>query len=413
MLTTYFKHPFTLNKLRSGPAGSHLDEFICQLIRNGYSYPTIRYHIRGAGRLSTWAQAIGLPITQLNVAALERFRDHLASRGKLYTKAGLYEHSFVGARLFVTFLQASEIVAAPPVSSAQPQPALLTEFCHWMRTQRGVTEATLMAYRPVLCGFLHALGERPEQYGAKALRDFALDRASRYGNSSVGGMLSALRMFLRFLSIHDRCAPDLVDAIPTVPRWRRATLPNYLPAQDLERLIATCDTSTPIGARDRSVLLLLVRLGLRAGDIAALKLGDIDWHQGTLCVRGKNRRATRLPLPQDAGEALSDYLTRHRPRIDTAQVFTTVEAPFVPVSPWIAGQIVARALRRANINAPTRGAYLLRHSAATAMLRQGVSLEAISAVLRHASIETTCGYTKVDVELLKHVAQPWLEVEPC
>ncbi len=114
MLTTYFKHPFTLNKLRSGPAGAHLDEFICRLSRDGYSYPTIRYHIRGAGQLSTWAQAIGLPVTQLNVAALERFRDHLASRGKLYTKAGLYRHSFVGARLFVTFLQASEIVAAPP-----------------------------------------------------------------------------------------------------------------------------------------------------------------------------------------------------------------------------------------------------------------------------------------------------------
>jgi site-specific recombinase XerD len=160
-------------------------------------------------------------------------------------------------------------------------------------------------------------------------------------------------------------------------------------------------------------LLLLIRLGLRAGDIAALKLGDIDWHQGTLCVRGKNRRATRLPLPQDAGEALSNYLTRHRPRISAAQVFTTIEAPLVPVSPWIAGQIVARALRRANINAPTHGAYLLRHSAATAMLREGVSLEAISAVLRHASIETTSGYTKVDVKLLNQVAEPWLEVSPC
>jgi len=413
MLTTYFKHPFTLNKLRSGPAGSHLDEFICQLSRDGYSYPTIRYHIRGAGRLSTWAQAIGLPITQLNVAALERFRDHLASRGKLYTKAGLYEHSFVGARLFVTFLQASEIVAVPPVSSAQPEPALLTEFCHWMRTQRGVTEATLRAYRPVLCGFLHALGERPEQYVAKALRDFALDRASRYGNSSVGGMLSALRMFLRFLSIHDRCAPDLVDAIPTVPRWRRATLPNYLPAQDLERLIATCDTNTPIGARDRSVLLLLVRLGLRAGDIAGLKLGDIDWYQGTLCVCGKNRHVNRLPLPQDAGEALLDYLTRHRPRVEMPHVFITTIAPIVPFSRWIVSEVVARALRRANINVPARGAHLLRHSAATAMLRQGVPLETIGAVLRHASIETTSTYTKVDVELLRLVVQPWVEVGPC
>ena len=413
MLITYFKHPFTLIKLRSGPAGSHLDEFAYQLIRDRYSHSTARRHLRGAGRFSSWAQRRSLTTRELDAFALKRFGCHLASRGKLYSQAGLYRPDFVGARAFVTFLEASGIVAASPASSTQSPPALLTAFRHWMRIHRGVTDATLRGYDPVVYSLLHTLGERPEHFSAKALRDFALNRASRCRNSQAPSMLSALRMFLRFLSAHDRCAPNLVDAIPSVAGWGRASLPTYLHAEELERLIAGCDPTTPIGARDRSVLLLLVRLGLRAGDIAALKLDDIDWYQGTFCVCGKNRQASRLPLPQDAGEALLDYLTHYRPRVEMTNVFLTTIAPLAPLSRWNVSEVVARALRRANINVPTGGAHLLRHSAATAMLRQGVPLEAIGAVLRHASIETTAVYTKVDVELLRLVAQPWVEVEPC
>lgn len=413
MLTTYFKHPFTLNKLRCGLAGSHLDEFACQLIRDRYSHYTARRHLRGAGRFSSWAQRRSLTTRELDAFALKRFGRYLASRGKLYSQAGMYRPDFVGARAFVTFLQAGGFVTVSPASPSESPPALLTAFRHWMQIHRGVTDATLAGYDPVVYSLLHTLGERPEHYSAKALRDFALNRASRCRNGQAPGMLSALRMFLRFLSAHDRCAPNLVDVIPTVAGWRRGSLPTYLRAAELERLIAGCDTSTPIGARDRSVLLLLVRLGLRAGDIAALKLGDIDWHQGTFCVCGKNRQACRLPLPQDAGEALLDYLTRHRPRVEMANVFLTTIAPLAPLSRWNVGKVVARALRRANINVPTGGAHLLRRSAATAMLRQSVSLEAIGAVLRHASIETTAVYTKVDVELLRLVAQPWVEVAPC
>jgi site-specific recombinase XerD len=161
------------------------------------------------------------------------------------------------------------------------------------------------------------------------------------------------------------------------------------------------------------VLLLLARLGLRAGDVAAMKLNDIDWEQGLLRVSGKNRRQTSLPLPQDVGEALLHYVTSHRPHVDTDHVFITVIAPFVPFSRWIVGTITARAIRHARIDAPSHGAHLLRHSAATAMLRQGTSMAAIGAVLRHASIETTHVYTKVDVDLLDQVVVPWLEVESC
>lgn len=413
MLTTYFKHPFTLNKYRAGPAGSHLDEFADQLAQKGYSYSTVRRHLRGAARLSSWAQAATLTTHELDAAALDRFRRYLASQGKLHTQAGLYMPAFVGARLFVTFLQTRGIIPATLPSPAEVPPELLSAFSHWMQTQRGVTESTLRRYCAVLRHLLATLGEQPEHYTAKDLRRFALDRASRYGHSQARNVLSAVRMFLRFLSVQGRCGAELIDAIPAIAGWCQASLPYYLSVQELEQLLAACDRRTSIGVRDRAVLLLLIRLGLRANDVALLERHDIDWHQGTFCVCGKNRQSTRLPLPQDVGEALLDYLTHHRPDVETPHVFITALAPFVPFSRWLVSTIVDRALRNAQIDAPSRGAHLLRHSAATAMLRQGVPLETIGTVLRHRSIETTACYTKVDIELLTQVTEPWLEVELC
>ena len=282
-----------------------------------------------------------------------------------------------------------------------------------MHTQRGVTETTLNSYRPALCRLLNALGEHPEHYTAKQLRGFVLDRTRGHRTSQARTTVTVLRMFLRCLIVQGRCAPDLLFAIPTIAGWRRSSLPSYLSAEEIERVIDTCDCTTAIGARDRAVLLLLARLGLRAGDVAALQLNDIDWEQGLFRVAGKSRRQTALPLPQDVGEALLHYLTNHRPAVDTSHAFITVIAPFVPFSRWVVSTITARALRLAQIDAPSYGAHLLRHSAATAMLRQGTSMEAIGAVLRHASIETTHVYTKVDVDLLNQVVMPWLEVESC
>jgi site-specific recombinase XerD len=282
-----------------------------------------------------------------------------------------------------------------------------------MYTQRGVTETTLRGYRPALRRLLATLGDQPEQYTATQLRQWVLDYTSGHRPPQARTTVTVLRMFLRFLIAQGCCHPELLLAIPTIAGWRRASLPSYLSAKEIEQVLDTCDCTSTIGARDRAVLLLLARLGLRAGDVAALQLNDIDWEQGLLRVSGKNRRQASLPLSQDAGEALLHYLTGHRPRVDTNHVFITVIAPFVPFSRWTVGTITARAIRRSRIDAPSYGAHLLRHSAATAMLRQGASMEAIGAVLRHASIEATHVYTKVDVDLLDQVVMPWLEVESC
>jgi site-specific recombinase XerD len=184
-------------------------------------------------------------------------------------------------------------------------------------------------------------------------------------------------------------------------------LPRYIGAADIERLIATCDSETPTDTRDRAILLLLAHLGLRAGDIPALRFNDIDWQHGTVSVCGKGRRETRLPLPQDAGDAVLRYLNNGRPRIACDALFLTLNAPFRPLCGSAVSAIVCRALDKAGIAAPTKGANLLRHSAATAMLRGGATLDAVGAVLRHRSPDTTAHYAKVDVTMLQQIAQPW------
>ena len=183
----------------------------------------------------------------------------------------------------------------------------------------------------------------------------------------------------------------------------------------MERVIAACDPNAEVGIRDRSILLLLARLGLRAGDIVQLRLGDIDWKGAWIHVSGKGRRQTRLALTQEVGDAVVDYLKEGRPRTDTDTLFVRSRAPFRAFASHCAvSVIVAQAMRRAGVTCPSRGAaHVLRHSLATSMLRQGASLQDIATILRHRSIETTQIYAKVDVTALRQIAQPWPEVQPC
>ncbi len=223
----------------------------------------------------------------------------------------------------------------------------------------------------------------------------------------------ALRAFVRYLVIHGERPASLQSAIPRVARWRSASLPRYLRPEDVERIISTCDMNTRSGRRDRAMFLLLARLGLRAGEVTGLRVGDLDWATGRLRVLGKGRRESYLPLPQDAGDAILAYLEDGRPAVDDDHVFLR-ERP--PIGPYRGGSalsyIVGRAMQRAGVHCSVRGAaHLLRHSLASNLLRQGATLDSIGALLRHRSNETTALYSKVDVELLRQVAQPWPAME--
>jgi integrase/recombinase XerD len=193
--------------------------------------------------------------------------------------------------------------------------------------------------------------------------------------------------------------------MPPVAAWRGRSLPPTMYAADVDALVAGCDTSTRSGLRDRAVLVLMARLGLRAGEVAALELGDVDWQAGEIAVRGKARRNDRLPLTTEVGAALADYLTASRPWCATRRLIVTLYAPARPIAPSSITSVVYRACKRAGL--PEVGAHRLRHALATEMLRQGGDLLEIAQVLRQSDLGTTAGYAKVDRIALRAVARRW------
>jgi site-specific recombinase XerD len=221
-------------------------------------------------------------------------------------------------------------------------------------------------------------------------------------------MVTAIRSFLRFLHQDGEIDTNLAAAVPTVANWRFSELPKFLKPEETEHLLQSCALNTVIGKRDYAVLLLLARLGLRAGEIVHMNLDDIHWETGELLVRGKSSREERLPLPHDVGEALAAYLRHGRPRCSSRRVFIRIKAPRQGFSGSAAVcDVVRRALSRADINSSFKGAHLLRHTLATKMLRGGASFTEIGEILRHQQTSTTEIYAQVDLYALRSIAQPW------
>ncbi|MCC6195029.1 MAG: tyrosine-type recombinase/integrase [Burkholderiales bacterium] len=414
MLSELFDAPARIRAIRSGPAAALIEGFAEQLLQRGYAKISARRHVRSAEHIVRWAIRRGLSPRDLGDRALKDFSDHLSRcRCGRYSCANRME-VVAGARLFVRQLQG---VDQPPVRDPQPAPAepdLLKSFCAWMRERRGTSDRGLYNYSIPIRELLRRIAEDPSALDARCLRQFALEQ-SQGGRWVARRCRTALRMFLRFLIAEGRCRAGLLGAIPIVPHWRLAALPRYLPPEDVERLIVCCDPSSAVGKRDRAVLLLLARLGLRAGDIVQMRLGDIDWKGAWVHVSGKSRRQARLPLTQEVGQAIAAYLQAGRPAAPMDALFLRSRAPFRALGSHCAvSMIVARAFRRTGVKRPGRGAaHLLRHSIASSMLRQGASLQEISTLLRHRSIETTQIYAKVDLTGLQQIAQPWPQVQPC
>jgi integrase/recombinase XerD len=223
---------------------------------------------------------------------------------------------------------------------------------------------------------------------------------------SAKAMVTALRSLLRFLHVTGRAPGPLTGAVPAVANWRLAGLPRTLSGEQVEALIEGCDTDTAVGVRDRALLVMLARLGLRTAEAAALRLEDVDWRSGQILIRGKGNRVEKLPLPQTVGEALAEYLTTTRPRCASRSVFLTVRGrPPRPLTAMAVRQIVAQACGRAGL--PRLGAHRLRHTLASDLLRAGNSLPQIGQVLRHRSQLSTAIYAKVDATRLRGVARPW------
>ena len=248
---------------------------------------------------------------------------------------------------------------------------------------------------------------------ASAVRRYVLDRCRNRSASFVKLLAAALRSFLHFLFLEGVTQTDFSIAVPPVRRWRLAAIPPFLTSEEVERVLATTDSSSASGCRARAMLLLLARLGLRAGEVAALELDDIRWDVGEIVVRGKGRLHDRLPLLDDVGEALARYVREARAPSPSRRVFLRRCAPHVELSgPTAVCRVARQALRHAGVVRAGRvGAHVFRHSLATRMIRRGASLAEIAQVLRHRSLDSTQLYAKVELEALGGVALPWPSTE--
>jgi site-specific recombinase XerD len=386
-----------------------LGKFARHLADLGHTPLTVAGYSDGVRHFGEWLHRIGVCPAQIDDDIVARFARHRCRCPGVREHRCLSAKYVIRVRRFVAFLAGEGMITlASPVHAPSVNDRVVA-FQMWLREQRGLSERTIDRNGRMIMRLLPALGDEPASYDASLVRRVILEEVRRSSVPYVKTMTTALRGYLNFLAAHGECRPWLDRAIPTVPQWRLSAMPRYLPTEDVERLIASCDLDKPHGARDRAILLLLARLGLRAGDILGMRLDDIAWADSTLRVRGKSRRETRLPLSQDVGDALLRYLENARPRVACEHVFLRSLAPYRPFTTSSSiSCVVALALRRAGIkNAPTRGANLLRHSAATSMLRAGATLDAVGTVLRHRSANTTAHYAKVDVTMLQRVAQPW------
>ncbi|MDP2430560.1 MAG: site-specific integrase [Hydrogenophaga sp.] len=415
MLDHFFKLPSQIACYSNGPGGELLNEFARYLSESGYSRSQGARHLRSAAHLMFWADGQGIPVTDVGEITLDCFAGHLHEcRCQGFT--GMYPDKLTrGARAFVVHRRRLQAVSAGECSSDAAPSGLWEQFCQWMQQRRGTSERTLQGYRDYLRTFLAGVENDLEQIDASYLRQFILERGRSCGLARAKATTSALRMFIRFLIAQGKCPADLDASIPSLAYWRLSTLPRYLQQDEVERVISSPHPDTPVGKRDRAILLLLSRLGLRAGDVLNLRLTDIDWYAATICVCGKNQRQAQLPLTQEVGDAIVDYLQHGRPRTDSDYIFVRSLAPFRRFRDTRAISDVAKlAMRRAGVDLPVRGAaHVLRHSVATSMLRQGASLQDISVILRHQSINSTLIYAKVDVIALGEIAQPWPEVSSC
>ncbi|NKL66982.1 tyrosine-type recombinase/integrase [Rhizobium leguminosarum] len=394
----------------AGKLRPFVEAFTSQLLNLGHTRLTVSGYEASVRHFGQWLQSTKIAITEIDDDVVRRFAQHRC-RCPGSRQTDLLSAKYVNrVRRFVGFLVEYGAVTPPTheLPGVDHHEVQIAAFQTWLRRHRGISERTVHRHGRMVTRLLAGLGRDPKLYDARLVRQVVLDEAQRSSRANLKTMTMALRGYLKYLATQSLCQPGLDQAIPTVPQWRLSALPLYISTADVDRVVASCDVTTPVGMRDHAVLLLLARLGLRAGDVSSMCLEDIDWREGTLCVRGKGRREIRLPLPQDVGEAIIDYLREARPRAAYEEIFLRAVAPHRPLASATVSSIVKLALVRTGIdNAPSRGANLLRHSAATSMLRAGATLDMIGTVLRHRSVDTTAHYAKVDINMLLQIAQPW------
>ena len=396
----------------SGRAQPLLDDqiepFIQHLRDAGYAERTLRKKRTVARAFARWVKRRGIGTIDLNDGHVCAFVRRL-HRGEMSRP----KFELGGVRLFLGYLRETSDRQYPvPQAAISSTTGLLQQYENHLRKDRGLAENSLRVYLPLIQTFLaskFAGTGFPQSLKPLTIRDFITMQTRNRSAEYVRLLATALRSFCRFLFLFGHLPVDLSPSVPRVCKFRQSTPPAFLTPEEVTRALAAMDRSTSRGRRDYAILLLLARLGLRAGEIVSLELEDVCWRTAEIVVRGKGRTVERLPLLKDIGEALAAYLRKDRGVSKSRRIFLRMWAPRIGLTgPAAVGHIVRLALARAGIRRSGRGAaHLFRHGLATRMIRHGASLPEIAEVLRHRSQMTTSGYTQVAFESLREVAQPW------
>lgn len=390
-----------------GRMAEHVEPFREWLRAAGYTPGSTRGLLMVMGQLGRWMQ-VNVD-EQLTMADLDAFVAWLRSRSSSRQPRLRSTDPLVG---YLLAAGAIAVPAAPPPGEVE---VLIGGFRRWMIDELGLAAGTVLRYENTARRFLN---ERHEACGSEFItglsaRDvvgFLVVECGRVSAGSAKGRVAELRALLRYLFLHGFTPRSLAVAIPPVAGWHGTTIPKTITAARIEDLVASCDTSTPVGRRDRAVMLLVARLGLRSVEVVNLELDDIDWRAGEIAVRGKGRRDDRMPLPFEVGEAITAYLVSGRPASASRRVFLTAKAPIEPMPPARVNDICRRACVRVGVSRV--GAHRLRHTLASELLRHGSTIVEVSQVLRHRDLATTAIYAKVDLDTLRQVALAWPGARP-
>jgi integrase len=308
------------------------------------------------------------------------------------------------------FLQAEGVLSLPPLPQLpdSAEDKLLACFNDYLVHERGLVEGVVSRCVKVAALFIAehpGLAVGGPAIGLAEISSFCVRELPRHSRATAPNVAAALRSFLRFLQVEGIVAAPLAQAVPRVADRKGTGVPRGLPSATVTRLLASCDRRTRLGRRDYAILLLLARLGMRAGEVAAMSLDDIDWRAGEFVVHGKGGRHDRLPLPDDVGAAVAGYLRRGRPRADSRAVFLRANAPIAGIDRRTITSVVYSACDRAGL--PRVGAHRLRHTLASELLAAGSSLIEVGQILRHTALATTAIYAKVDHRALHVLVLPW------
>ncbi len=402
-----YKDQRTLRRMREGPLGAYVGALAQQMIDEGYARTSARYALQLVADFGRWLSRHRIMVPQVTAEHLAGYLMYRSGRG--HFRSG--DASIL--RRLLSLLIEQGIAAENPSIEPTPAARMEVEFRHYLERERRLAPATVFHYLEFVRRFIAENirdGEvRFDLLLATDVVGFVQREAARLHHAKRAKMMTtALRSLLQYARYRGLIRSDLEISVPTVANWSMTSLPRALSPDELQRLLSCCERESAVGRRNWAILLLLARLGLRAGEVVALALDDLDWAEGELCIRSAGTRADRLPIPQDVGEALADYLCHARPACASRRVFVRIRAPHRGFATSAAiSTLVRRSLSHAGLDPAHKGAHLLRHTVATQMLRQGASLTEIGELLRHRNQQTTMIYAKVDLDLLRPLALPW------